>query len=161
CRCRFQQFMSWWYRRLLRPVLFAQDSEQIHHRTLRALGWASRQKVARGIVDSLFGAPALSVEAFGLRFPNPVGLAAGMDKFAEAVPIWPTLGFGFAELGAVTRHAQPGNSAPRLFRIKPDEALINRMGFNNPGADAFAPRLAEWRSRGLWPNHPVGVNLGK
>ena len=153
--------MSWWYRRLLRPVLFAQDSERIHQRTLRALGWASGHKAARGLIDSLFGAPPLPVSVFGLQFPNPVGLAAGMDKFAEAVPIWPALGFGFAELGAVTQHPQAGNPAPRLFRARADEALVNRMGFNNPGAGAFAQRLAEWRSRGLWPHQPVGVNLGK
>lgn len=97
----------------------------------------------------------------GLRFPNPVGLAAGMDKVAEAVPMWGALGFGFSELGGVTRLAQPGNDLPRMFRVIPDEALINRMGFNNPGAEAFAKALQGWHERGLWPSHPVGVNLGK
>jgi dihydroorotate dehydrogenase len=90
-----------------------------------------------------------------------VGLAAGMDKLAEAVPVWPALGFGFSELGGVTWQAQPGNPAPRIFRALADEALVNRMGFNNPGAAAIAQKLAEWRALGRWPRHPVGINLGK
>jgi dihydroorotate dehydrogenase len=105
--------------------------------------------------------PELPVEAFGLRFPNPVGLAAGMDKHAAAVPVWAALGFGFSELGGVTWHPQPGNPAPRMFRAVPDLALINRMGFNNGGAQAVAERLAEWRELRRWPKHPVGMNLGK
>ena len=84
-----------------------------------------------------------------------------MDKHAAAVPAWEALGFGFAELGGVTWHAQPGNPAPRMFRAVPDEALINRMGFNNPGAEVMAEKLREWRERGLWPKHPIGINLGK
>jgi dihydroorotate dehydrogenase len=84
-----------------------------------------------------------------------------MDKEALAVPAWAALGFGFSELGGVTWHAQPGNPPPRLFRARADEALINRMGFNNPGAETMAARLAQWRAAGLWPNHPVGINLGK
>ncbi|MBL9136966.1 MAG: quinone-dependent dihydroorotate dehydrogenase [Verrucomicrobiales bacterium] len=153
--------MSWFYRGLVRPCLFAQESECIHNRTLRALGVASRSAVLRGLTSALYGSPRLPVKAFGLEFPNPVGLAAGMDKFAEAVPIWECLGFGFAELGGVTEHPQPGNDAPRMFRIIPDEALINRMGFNNPGVEAFASALAQWKGSGAWPSHPVGVNLGK
>lgn len=153
--------MSWLYRRVLRPFLFLQDSERIHNRTLRALSVASRLAPARALTRAMYGAPELPVDAFGLRFPNPVGLAAGMDKLGEAVPLWAALGFGFSELGGVTRHAQPGNPAPRMFRIIPDGALINRMGFNNPGAEAFAENLAHWRRSGCWPAHPVGVNLGK
>ena len=110
---------------------------------------------------SFYGAPELPVELLGLKFPNPVGLAAGMDKHAVAVPAWEALGFGFVELGGVTWHPQPGNPAPRMFRVVPDEALINRMGFNNPGAEAMSQKLAEWRALGRWPKHPVGVNLGK
>ena len=153
--------MSWLYRRTLRPLLFLQDSERIHNRTLRMLGRASRNRLASRCVHRLFSAPELPVEAFGLRFPNPVGLAAGMDKFAEAVPIWQALGFGFSELGGVTRHGQPGNELPRMFRLIPEEALINRMGFNNPGADAFVLALQHWKTSRRWPDHPVGVNLGK
>src|SRR5882672_8279207 len=153
--------MSWFYRHLVRPVLFSQDAEQIHNRTLRALSWAGRNELICDALESFFGAPDLPVELFGLRFPNPVGLAAGMDKHADALPAWSALGFGFAELGAVTWHPQPGNPPPRMFRALADEAIINRLGFNNPGAEAVAKKLAQWRALGRWPNRPVGINLGK
>ena len=153
--------MSWLYRRTLRPWLFLQDSERIHDRTLRALGRVSRSRLLSGLLGKVFRAPGLPTTAFGLRFPNPVGLAAGMDKLGEAIPAWESLGFGFSELGGVTRYAQPGNDAPRMFRIISDQALINRMGFNNPGADAFAAALRRCHESGRWPRHPVGVNLGK
>src|SRR5438132_3077475 len=153
--------MSWWYRRLVRPVLFAQEAEEIHRRTMRALAWAGRNELACDALESFFGAPDLPIEVFGLRFPNPIGLAAGMDKQAQAVPAWAAMGFGFSELGGVTWHAQPGNPAPRMFRAVADEALINRMGFNNGGAEALAAKLDEWRAGGRWPRHPVGINLGK
>lgn len=153
--------MSWAYRTLLRPILFAQDSEKIHDRTLRTLSTASRNALICKALAAWFRPAELPVTAFGLKFPNPVGLAAGMDKQAAAVPIWDALGFGFSELGGVTWHAQPGNPAPRMFRAIPDRALINRMGFNNPGAEVIAARLAKWRRLNRWPNHPVGINLGK
>jgi dihydroorotate dehydrogenase len=153
--------MSWFYRRLVRPVLFTQEAEQIHRRTLRALSQASRSEFACGFLENIFGSPALPVKAIGLDFPNPVGLAAGMDKYAEAVPAWSALGFGFTELGAVTWQAQPGNPEPRLFRAIPERAIVNRMGFNNPGAAALAESLARWRQDGRCPKHPVGINLGK
>ena len=153
--------MSWLYRALVRPLLFTQESEEIHDRTLAALGVASRHAVLCDAAAAFCGAPELPVELLGLRFPNPVGLAAGMDKHAAAAPIWPALGFGFSELGGVTWHAQPGNPAPRMFRAVADEALVNRMGFNNPGAEAMAAKLAGWRAQGRWPAHPVGINFGK
>ncbi|HKQ38417.1 MAG TPA: quinone-dependent dihydroorotate dehydrogenase [Verrucomicrobiae bacterium] len=149
------------YRSLIRPALFEFDSEQIHDRTLRALSVISRSPTLCELMGALFGAPALPTQVFGLQFPNPIGLAAGMDKHGAALPIWAQLGFGFCELGGVTWHPQPGNPKPRMFRVAADGALINRMGFNNPGAAAMAERLAEWRARGQWPNHPVGINLGK
>src|SRR6185436_15556859 len=153
--------MSWFYRTFIRPALFTQESEEIHNRTLAVLGWASRHETVCESLAAFHAAPALPVEVFGLKFPNPVGLAAGMDKHAAAAPVWPALGFGFSELGGVTWHAQPGNPTPRMFRAVADEALINRMGFNNPGAEALAARLASWRALGRWPAHPVGINLGK
>jgi dihydroorotate dehydrogenase len=113
------------------------------------------------MASTVYAPPELPVEVFGLRFPNPVGLAAGMDKRAEAVPAWFSMGFGFSELGGVTLHPQPGNPEPRLFRAIADEAIVNSMGFNNPGAAAFATTLAQWKQEGRWPGHPVGVNLGK
>ena len=153
--------MSWFYRTFLRPALFAQDSEDIHNRTLAALGGVSRHESLCDALAAFHASPALPVETFGLRFPNPIGLAAGMDKLAAAAPVWPSLGFGFSELGGVTWHSQPGNPAPRMFRAVADEALINRMGFNNPGAATLASVLASWKGLGRWPNHPVGINLGK
>jgi len=154
--------MSWFYRNVLRPVLFSLDSEETHNRTLQALGRASRHEVLCDALASFYRASrGCEIELFGLKFPNPVGLAAGMDKHAAALPVWEALGFGFVELGGVTWHPQPGNPAPRMFRAVSDEALINRMGFNNPGAAAIAAKLTEWRSLGFWPKHPVGINLGK
>ncbi len=149
------------YRHVARPVLFSQDSETAHERTLRILNSVSRRPAACKLIESLFGAAPLPITVFGLDFPNPVGLAAGMDKHAAAIPVWEKLGFGFAELGGVTRHEQPGNPKPRMFRAVSEQALVNRMGFNNPGAEAFSKTLASWHSSGLWPAHPVGVNLGK
>lgn len=153
--------MSWFYRRLIRPVFFTQDPEEVHTTTMRWLGRVSRNSVASDLLESICGAPSLPVNLFGLHFPNPVGLAAGMDKSAEAVPAWKVLGFGHAELGAVTWHGQPGNDKPRIFRSPSTEAIVNRMGFNNPGAQAVAEELAHWRKLGRWPAHPIGINLGK
>jgi dihydroorotate dehydrogenase len=153
--------MSWIYRKVLRPNLFNNDAEDIHGRTLHALNWASRHEFVCDAMESFLAPPALPVNLFNLRFPNPIGLAAGMDKLGEAVPAWAALGFGFTELGGVTWHAQPGNPAPRVFRAIADEAIVNRMGFNNDGAEALAEKLQEWRALGRWPQHPVGINLGK
>jgi len=153
--------VSWLYRNLIRPALFAQDSEAVHNRTVATLARVSRSSALCSVFSSLYGAPELPVELFGLHFPNPVGLAAGMDKHAAALPALEALGFGFTELGGVTWHAQPGNATPRMFRAVRDEALVNRMGFNNPGAEAMAAKLRDWRERGRWPKHPVGINLGK
>jgi len=153
--------MGWPYRKLVRPILFAQDAERAHDLTLKILGRAGQSKFACAALNSFFAAPELPVEVFGLKFQNPVGLAAGMDKFAAAVPVWEKLGLGFCELGAVTWYAQPGNPRPRMFRAVADEAIVNRMGFNNSGAEAVAQKLVEWKKLGLWPDHPVGINLGK
>jgi dihydroorotate dehydrogenase len=153
--------MSWCYRHVLRPALFTQDAEAIHETTLRWLGRVGQTPLVREALGDFLGAPPLPVEAFGLRFPNPIGLAAGMDKDAHALPAWAALGFGFLELGTVTWLPQPGNPRPRLFRAIPAEAIVNRMGFNNAGAVALAQALGAWRSDGHWPAHPVGVNLGK
>ncbi len=153
--------MSWFYRYAVRPLLFSRDSEEVHRATLAGLGSVSRVPLLCDAVRTFCGSEELPLEVFGMRFPNPVGLAAGMDKYAEAVPVWRSLGFGFSELGGVTWHEQTGNPAPRLFRGVEDGALVNRMGFNNPGAQRMAGILEQWRARGLWPEHPVGVNLGK
>lgn len=98
---------------------------------------------------------------FGVKFTNPIGLAAGLDKNGVALPAWAALGFGFIEIGTVTAKAQPGNPKPRIFRLPEHQALINRLGFNNDGADAIAKRLAALRVSGRWPAAPVGINIGK
>lgn len=153
--------MGWFHKKILRPLLFRRDSEKAHNFVVARLAQASQNPFACGLVKSLYGSPELPTEVFGLKFPNPVGLAAGMDKHAAAVPGWAAMGFGFSELGGVTWHAQSGNPQPRMFRAIPDEAVINRMGFNNSGAEAVAKKLAAWKSSGRWPQHPVGINLGK
>jgi dihydroorotate dehydrogenase len=153
--------MSWFYRHVIRPALFTQQAEDIHNRAMRALNFASRSEFLCDAMRSFLGAPNLPIEVFGLKFPNPVGLAAGMDKEAKAVPAWEAMGFGFSELGAATWHAQPGNPQPRVFRAIPEEAIVNRMGFNNPGAQAIAETIVEWKQLNRWPKHPVGINLGK
>jgi dihydroorotate dehydrogenase len=153
--------MGWPYRKLVRPILFAHGAEHAHDFTLKILGHAGQSKFACATLNSFFAAPELPVEVLGLKFKNPVGLAAGMDKFAAAVPVWEKLGFGFSELGGVTWHAQPGNPKPRMFRAAAGGAIVNRMGFNNAGAKAVAQKLAGWKKSGRWPDHPVGINLGK
>lgn len=136
---------------LIRPLLFALDAERAHELTLSLLA----------IGDSLaFWPPsppgAKSVEVMGLRFPNRVGLAAGLDKNGTAIDGLSRLGFGFLEVGTVTPRPQPGNPKPRLFRLADHEAIINRMGFNNAGIDALCERLAHVRYRGI-----LGINIGK
>jgi dihydroorotate dehydrogenase len=153
--------MGWLHKKILRPLLFQQDSERAHNFVVNQLAHASHSRFLCGIVENIFGSAALPTEVFGLKFPNPVGLAAGMDKHAAAVPGWAALGFGFAELGGVTWHAQPGNPKPRMFRAIAAEGVINRMGFNNSGAEAVAEKLSDWKKSGCWPAHPVGINLGK
>lgn len=145
------------YSDILRPCLFRLDPESAHHLALTGLR-LTPSPVLRGV----FGpSPEKPVSVFGLTFPNPVGLAAGMDKNAEALTAWEGLGFGFVEAGTITARAQPGNDKPRCFRYPPEQALINRMGFNNPGAEAVARQLAARKEAGNWPAIPVGLNLGK
>ncbi|MCJ9429904.1 quinone-dependent dihydroorotate dehydrogenase [Kordiimonas marina] len=136
---------------LIRPVIHALDPETAHTLTIRFL--------AAG-VSGRFGDtgddPVLETEAFGLRFKNPVGLAAGFDKNAEAIKGALGIGFGFVEAGTVTPRPQPGNARPRLFRLSEDRAVINRFGFNNKGLDYFAARLEGLK--GL--SGPVGANVG-
>ncbi len=142
-------------------LLFALDPETAHERTLDLLAlWSERGPLLEASARCLrVEDPRLRVEAWGLSFPNPLGLAAGMDKDARALGAWWALGFGFAEVGTLTPRPQEGNPRPRLFRLLEDRALINRMGFNNRGAQAAAERLARFRGRGL--AFPVGGNLGK
>jgi len=136
-----------------RPLLFALDAETAHEFTLRALDGAARLGGARALAGCPVDDP---VEVMGLRFRNRVGLAAGLDKDAAHVDALAALGFGFLEVGTVTPRPQPGNPRPRLFRLPQREALINRMGFNNGGVDAFVANVARARYRGV-----LGINIGK
>ncbi|MFV0415449.1 MAG: quinone-dependent dihydroorotate dehydrogenase [Chthoniobacterales bacterium] len=147
------------YSRLIRPALFRLDAEKAHHFTMGLLRVFSHYP---GLISAF--APAKvekSCEVFGINFLNPVGLAAGLDKNAVALPAWEALGFGFIEIGTVTALEQPGNPLPRLFRYPEKSALINRMGFNNDGAEKIAARLGALKEKGAWPRIPVGINIGK
>lgn len=147
-----------WYTSCLKPLFFRLDPERAHELALRFLA-----VTPPSVLRTLFGRAVRTHprSLWGLSFPNPVGLAAGMDKYAQALPAWEALGFGFTEIGTVTAHPQPGNPKPRVFRYPRHRALINRMGFNNPGAEAMAARLAALRKSGRWPKIPVGINIGK
>ncbi|GAB4156186.1 MAG: quinone-dependent dihydroorotate dehydrogenase [Cyanobacteria bacterium J069] len=193
------------YKQGLRPLLFAglkADPEWLHLRLIETLSGIAtadatrnppltpwlRQQCRRAFCSDH---PSLSQTLWGLTFPNPVGLAAGFDKDGRVAHLWQDFGFGFAELGTVTLHAQPGNPRPRLFRLPQDQAALNRMGFNNQGAAAMAERLGErgdegggmkdgwgWGDRPVNPSlsmthhpnsslrlhpccFPIGINLGK
>lgn len=146
------------YRRALRPMLFLQDPETAHERTLELL--ASTNAVALRTTRPFVSA-RLKMEVAGLEFPNPVGLAAGCDKNGKAVAVWPRFGFGFVEVGTVTAQAQSGNPKPRLFRIPEYGALVNRLGFNSEGSEAVAKRLAHLRRQKRALQVPLGINIGK
>src|SRR5947208_13361366 len=148
------------YERLVRPLLFSLDAETAHRVTIELLRGASHFDLALRVLRS-FQPPSKPKTLFGLTFPNPIGLAAGLDKNGVALPAWAALGFGFIEIGTVTAKAQPGNPEPRIFRLPQQQALINRLGFNNDGADAIAERLRSLRRTKRWPAVPVGINIGK
>lgn len=144
--------------RTLRPLLFRFDAERAHALSLQAA--AAVQRVAPSLVESRYDYEdeRLKLRLWGETFPNPVGLAAGADKNATLVPFWEAVGFGFVEVGSVTAQASDGNPKPRAFRLPEDEALINRMGLNNDGAEVVADRLEAGRGD---RSRPLGVNLAK
>ena len=145
------------YRSLLRPILFRLPAETAHELALQSLTFPFAARLINRISPDDSNTPSnIAIERFGLRFKNPVGLAAGFDKNGVALPALAALGFGFIEAGTVTYHPQPGNQRPRLFRLPADRALINRAGFNNEGAIEFARRVANRRSM-----CPLGVSIGK
>ena len=147
------------YKQFIKPLLFKLDAERAHHFVFDKLKRAAHLPGALALLRSLYDyqQPSLEREVFGLKFPNPVGLAAGFDKNAVLTDELAALGFGFVEIGTVTPRPQPGNPTPRLFRLPADEALINRMGFNNDGAAAVAARLRQRHNRRLI----IGGNIGK
>lgn len=145
--------------RLARPLLFLTDPEFVHHLALRLLGSGAGRALAP-LASGVSDPDAAPVELLGLRFRNRVGLGAGFDKDGVAIAGWAALGLGFVELGTVTPRPQPGNPRPRLVRLGADAALVNRMGFNNDGADALARRIAAARPD-LPPGFVIGVNIGR
>jgi len=144
--------------RLARPVLFRLDPEDAHHLVLRGAA-VCPDALARLLGPRL--PQGLETQVAGLNLPTPIGLAAGLDKEAQAVPLWAHLGFGFVEVGTVTPKPQPGNPRPRVHRLPEHRALINSMGFPSDGAEGMAARLQRLRDARRWPATPVGVNLGK
>jgi dihydroorotate dehydrogenase len=158
------------YKTIVRPVLFSglkADPEWLHSQSINLLQWLEQnqeQFPANWILNKVvsqwsYQETNLSQTLWGIPFPNPLGLAAGFDKNGVAASIWGQFGFGYAELGTVTEHPQPGNPPPRLFRLLEDEAALNRMGFNNEGSQALAERLQEQGKKRR--EIPWGVNLGK
>ncbi len=159
------------YKKIIRPILFRLNAERAHAITAWALRFAGRTPVLRGVVRGMFTLtdPRLEREVLGMKFTNPVGMAAGFDKDASLYRELPMLGLGFVEVGTVTPLPQPGNPRPRLFRLPKDRALINRMGFNNKGMANAADNL-RGRARGGQapvgghggpPSPIVGINIGK
>ena len=148
------------YKNLIRPLLFMGDPEKTHEHTLAVL---ARITAFEPLLERLFSVqdPRLQVRVGSLLFPNPVGLAGGFDKNGIAIRTIAGFGFGFMEIGAVTALAQPGNPKPRLYRLPQDQALINRLGFNNEGAAAIAARLQALRQNGRPLKIPLGINLGR
>src|SRR5438067_13776160 len=170
CACRTNPRFRFWpilhremknaYERFVRPLLFSLDAEAAHDLTVAFLQGASHlDLVLRAL--KIFRPLPKPKTVFGLEFPNPIGLAAGLDKNGVALSAWAALGFGFIEIGTVTARPQPGNPSPRIFRFPEHLALINRLGFNNDGADIVAERLGKLRAAGRWPAVPVGINIGK
>lgn len=143
---------------LVKKILFRFDPERVHYWAMARLQWACSVPLLRKWIKGnyTYAHPSLERKLWGLTFPNPVGLAAGFDKDARWINELSCLGFGFVEIGTVTPRPQPGNDKPRLFRLPSDQALINRMGFNNQGASAAAQRL-----KGQRPDIIIGGNIGK
>lgn len=147
------------YKKLLKPLFFRMNPESAHHFVMHSMRSAGRIPGFLPLLQSMFDvedAPELAMEIAGIHFRHPIGLAAGLDKNAEAVDAFSSIGFSFVEVGTVTPYAQPGNDRPRLFRLLEDDALINRMGFNNAGAEAMKNHLQHVRR-----TVPIGINIGK
>ena len=142
----------------LRRVFFLAPAERVHTFVFGSLRLATATAATRTPLHRRLAPrdPVLASTVFGVRFPGPMGLAAGFDKDGHGLKAWGALGFGYAEVGTVTAQPQPGNPQPRLFRLPADRALLNRMGFNNHGAGQLALQLARYR-----PDSPIGVNIGK
>jgi len=148
------------YKKLIRPLLFQLDAEHAHDLACRFLKVTEKSILARKCISLASSAKSQSCNVFGLSFPNRLGLAAGMDKNGAFPKTFSSLGFGHVEIGTITPKAQPGNPKPRLFRYPKYNALVNRMGFNNDGADVVVSRIAKFYPKGK-RSTPLGINIGK
>ena len=128
---------------------------------MRSLASFGQSRTGQRALSAIYRAPELPIHVFGRLFHHPLGLAAGFDKGAEALSAWPALGFSWIEYGGITRFPQKGNPKPRMFRAHSERALVNRIGFNNPGAAAVRDRLIARRASGRWPKVPVAANIGR
>ena len=149
------------YRLVMRPAMRFIDSESAHQISLRVLTSMGQSRSSQKLLGAMYRTPSLPITVFGRLFRHPLGLAAGFDKSAAALESWPALGFSWSEYGGITRYPQEGNPKPRMFRSDSDAALINRMGFNNPGASAVRDSLIARRAAGRWPETPVAANIGR
>ena len=149
------------YRAFVRPMFRYMDSEKAHQLSLNFLSRFGQNPAGQKVISSVYHAPELPIHVFGKLFHHPLGLAAGFDKNAQALTAWPALGFSWMEYGGITRYPQDGNPKPRMFRADSEQALVNRMGFNNPGALAMRDSLNQRKARGKWPNTPVVANIGR
>ncbi|MBR6277936.1 MAG: dihydroorotate dehydrogenase (quinone), partial [Bacteroidales bacterium] len=146
------------YKHLIRPIFFLFNPEKVHNFTMWVLRFYQTIRIFNPIFRLLYQVKdkKFEREVFGIKFPNPIGLAAGLDKDGEAIDMLGMLGFGFVEVGTVTPKPQPGNPKPRLFRLKRNEGLINRMGFNNSGVEELVKKLRQKYTKVV-----VGGNIGK
>ena len=149
------------WRLFAQPSLRFIDSERAHSATMAILSTFGESSLGQRVINGLYGSPELPIEVFGKLFHHPLGLAAGFDKKAKALQSWPSLGFSWTEYGGITRYPQEGNPKPRMFRANKNHALVNSMGFNNPGATKIRDELRLRKSNGKWPKTPVAANIGR
>jgi dihydroorotate dehydrogenase len=145
------------YTKILRPLLFQTDPEWIHHVSIAAM----QHSPLPSLISAFSNIDSDPVDLFGLKFRNRLGLAAGFDKNADLIDAMYHLGFGFTELGTITRHAQPGNPKPRIFRCPKEQGVVNRMGFPNGGSNALALKIEKARAVRSYEGYPIGINIGK
>ena len=144
-----------------RPAFRLVDSERAHSLAIKSLSKIGEKPSGQYLLNALYKSPKLPIEVFGQLFHHPLGLAAGFDKGAEALLAWPSMGFSWSEYGGITRFPQDGNPKPRMFRANKDRALVNSMGFNNPGSVEVSERLLSRKVSGKWPKSPVAANIGR
>ncbi len=149
------------YQLFVRPGMNLVSSETAHDISVKLLSKFGQNRGSQKILSTIYRTPSVPINVFGKLFRHPLGLAAGFDKSASALSAWPALGFSWVEYGGITRYPQDGNPKPRMFRSAVDQALINRMGFNNPGALAIRDSCIKRRAAGKWPQAPVAANIGR